>query len=324
MRRILIDNKIRSIASTYKDCLKRGQGKYKTPLEKLKTLKSSSILDDKEKEYVQLIIDKWENLILAEPPFTAIISDFERIYTTEGIAEETVADGSKKGKKFYEMIVDAMRYSYVQENIYPKIIYNLGIRTCVYCNAQYAFSYSSGRNVFSNYELDHWLPKSKYPYLCTSFYNLQPSCSKCNKSKLDRDDILPFCLYTNNPNELNPFRFSIDNESCALYLLTHKRDDLQVLFTSEETGLKENMDDLFDISVQYQAHKDVVEEIVWKDKIYNKTILEIYQDSFESLGFRKYDFNRFILSNFDKEEDILKRPLSKMTQDIAKQLGLIK
>ena len=78
------------------------------------------------------------------------------------------------------------------------------------------------------------------------------------------------------------------------------------------------MDYLFKISDQYQAHKGVVEEIVWKRKIYSKAILEIYQDSFSELGFRKSDFNRYILSNYDKEEGILKRPLSKMMQDIAK------
>lgn len=119
-------------------------------------------------------------------------------------------------------------------------------------------------------------------------------------------------------------KFSINNVSCAQYLLSHNRDVLRIAFASDEDGLKENMEQLFGISHQYQAHKDIVEEILWKSKIYNKTILDIYQDSFKELGFRKSDFNRFVLSNYDREEDILKRPLSKMMQDIAKQLGIIK
>ena len=83
------------------------------------------------------------------------------------------------------------------------------------------------------------------------------------------------------------------------------------------------MDALFHISTQYQAHKEMVEELIWKKQIYNSTFLDIYKDSFKQLGFKQTDFNRFILSNYDKDEDILKRPLAKMVQDIAKQLGII-
>ena len=217
-----------------------------------------------------------------------------------------------------------MRYDYVQETIYKDIVKKLDIRTCVYCNAQYAFSYSLGKDDFINYEIDHWMPKSKYPYLCTSFFNLQPSCPKCNKMKSQRDDVLPFCLFTNNAEDLNPFEFSVDNGSCALFLATNDKDKLRISFKAKDKQLGENMNSLFHITTQYQAHKDIVEELIWKQKIYNHTILDIYRDNFENLGFRKSDFNRFILSNYDMEEDILKRPLSKMMQDIAKQLGIIR
>ena len=35
------------------------------------------------------------------------------------------------------------------------------------------------------------------------------------------------------------------------------------------------------------------------------------------------DWNRFVLGNYDREEDIHKRPLAKLVQDVAKQLGVI-
>lgn len=107
-------------------------------------------------------------------------------------------------------------------------------------------------------------------------------------------------------------------------MVSHDKDKLKINFNSSEGNLKENMDKLFHISTQYQAHKDIVEEIVWKKQIYNKALFDIYSKSFKDLGFRQSDFNRFIISNYDKEEDILKRPLSKMVQDIAKQLDIIK
>lgn len=325
MRRILIDDSIRAIAREYKFQLERINGSYKPPYKKLNSLKKNSRLNANQKKYVGLIIEKWDELILLEPPFNQIIDEFEKIYTADEVSTIKIkSDSPNGGIEFYKKVVDAMRYDYVQENIYKDIIKKLGIRTCVYCNAQYAFSYSLGKDDFINYEIDHWMPKSKYPYLCTSFFNLQPSCPKCNKMKSQKDDILPFCLFTHNAEDLNPFEFSIDNGSCALFLATNDKEKIRISFKAKDKLLRDNMNNLFHITTQYQAHKDIVEELIWKQKIYNHIILDIYRDSFKSLGFRKSDFNRFILSNYDTEEDILKRPLSKMMLDIAKQLGLIK
>lgn len=325
MRRILIDDSIKAIAEEYKIQLEKGRRKYNPPCDNLNALKNDSRLDAKQKKYVELIIDKWDELILLEPPFNGMISEFEKIYTADEVSQVKInSDSPKDGIKFYKKVVDAMLYGYVQETIYKDIVKKLGIRTCVYCNAQYAFSYSLGKDDFINYEIDHWMPKSKYPYLCTSFFNLQPSCPKCNKMKSQKDDILPFCLFTHNAEDLNPFEFSVDNGSCALFLATNDKEKLKISFKAKDEKLRSNMNELFHISTQYQAHKDIVEELIWKQKIYNHTILDIYRDSFRGLGFRKSDFNRFILSNYYMEEDILKRPLSKMMQDIAKQLGIIK
>lgn len=324
MRRIFIDDRVRGIAKSFKDFLENGLGgKYKSPKKHLGELANNPLLNPQQKQYVQNIISEWDKLIVLEPPFDATIQKFDDIIPTDDIANELLGNNPNSKIVFYEEIVKAMRYDYVQKKVYPQIISQLGIKTCVYCNAQYAFSYDNGKDSFQNYEIDHWMPKSKYPYLCTSFFNLQPSCSKCNKSKSSKDDILPFCLFTDDKSKLNPFDFWVLNWTCVQYLATHDRDMLRIIFSSKEQGLKDNMDALFHISTQYQAHKDIVEELVWKKQIYNSTILDIYKDNFKQLGFKQADFNRFILSNYDKDEDILKRPFAKMVQDIAKQLGII-
>ena len=256
MRRILIDDRVRGVAKSFQVFLEKGLGcKYKSPKTHLEELANNPLLNPQQKQYVQLIISEWDNLIVLEPPFDVTIQKFESIFVAEKIATEQFGIAPKS---LYKEIVKAMRYDYVQETVYPKIINQLGIKTCVYCNAQYAFSYDNGRNSFQNYEIDHWLPKSKYPYLCTSFFNLQPSCTKCNKLKSNKDDILPFCLFTDDKSKLDPFDFSILHVSCAQYLATHDRDMLRIIFSSKEPGLKDNMDALFHISTQYQAHKEMV------------------------------------------------------------------
>ncbi len=68
----------------------------------------------------------------------------------------------------------------------------------------------------------------------------------------------------------------------------------------------------------------MAEELIWKSRAYNDTFMESYREAFDRLNIKDYHFKRFILGNFDRAEDIHKRPLSKMTQDIARQLGIIR
>lgn len=110
----------------------------------------------------------------------------------------------------------------------------------------------------------------------------------------------------------------------AKYMATAKSGDLEIVFDYPgNPKLKKGYENFFQISTLYKAHKDVAEELLWKKHVYNHVIREIYRDQFKELGFKDADFNRFILGNYDRTEDIHKRPLSKMTQDIAKDLGVI-
>lgn len=305
MRRLLIDAQKRQLAVKFRNELKEDRD----PLTDLRRLADN--LNGNEQQYVQAIIDRWDDLIVAEPNFNNMISYFERIIPPNDITS------------IYKKIVKAMGYDYVQKSIYPKFMMDLGIKTCVYCNAQYSFSYKDKRYTFGNYQLDHWKPESKYPYLSTSFFNLQPCCAHCNQMKLHRE--ATFNLYTASQDDnLFPMQFRILPESIAKYLSTHQKEDLKIIYECESEELKNNHEKLFHITTQYQAHKDIVEEIIWKKETYNSTFLDIYRNTFKNLGFSAGLFNRFIIGNYDTPEDIHKRPLSLMTQCLAKQLKLIK
>jgi hypothetical protein len=82
-------------------------------------------------------------------------------------------------------------------------------------------------------------------------------------------------------------------------------------------------DEIFSIEGIYKNHNDIAQELLTKAIIYNsaqeKSIMEI-RGLFDE---DKATYLRYLLGNYPYEEDILKRPLAKFTQDIAKQLGLI-
>jgi len=56
--------------------------------------------------------------------------------------------------------------------------------TCTYCNREYTFVYKrKGKGLVPQF--DHWFPKTHYPLLALSFYNLIPSCATCNTIKAE-------------------------------------------------------------------------------------------------------------------------------------------
>lgn len=339
MKRILINNSILALSKEYKDGLFLGRDtRFKKPIKD----SSSGNLYDLEKrlpddcknlkKYVSNIIEYYEEIIILPP------SKFETYYkkyfllTPETLSKKVdlKKDLSKKTqpkkKEFYKLVVEAMRYDAVRELDFLPFVKKMDIKACVYCNAQSAITtVKKGEKVSSKFELDHFYPKSKYPFLSTSFFNLQPCCSSCNKTKFNRN--AKFNLYTDDADEANidPFSFSLDRDSILDYLLSKKgkgkEKELKIEF-STYTSLQRNHDDLFQITNIYQEHTDIAEELLWKAKIYNESYKKSLKNSFSAISPNDSDFNRFLLGNYDQTEDIHKRPMAKLTQDIARQLDL--
>lgn len=333
MRRIYIDKKIVDLSNTYaKSLFSKKNSDFMLPL---------SLLNDLElflrylnlpdyANYVKTIKDKYCLLLILKPQYFDIVAKkYFNCYSTINLSKK-IQDSNKypltinyyfKSKKFYELIIDALRYDEVRNEFLP-YIYELGITSCVYCNAQFATTIINEKKKYSGkYELDHYYPKSKYPFLCTSFFNLQPSCANCNKSK--KDNPINFNLYTNDIDSISPFSFELEKNSLIKYMLDQKYVDLKLSFNCNDVKLKKNHEKNFHITELYETHKDVVEELIWKAKIYNKSYKDSLKQSFNNLFPNNTDFNRLILGNYTKPNQIHKRPLALLEQNIARQLKLI-
>ena len=77
-----------------------------------------------------------------------------------------------------------------------KISRMIGANTCPYCNRQYTFTIVESSENESGKEgkiarpaFDHWFPKSSYPLMSISLYNLIPSCTVCNSSAKGSTDV---------------------------------------------------------------------------------------------------------------------------------------
>lgn len=345
IKKIMINSTVESILENYKAQLRDVSGKYYV-VERLDTIIDEMNQREDQQllvEYLDLIRHNYEKLLSLPPwEYNGIIEQFEDILPqselTNSIVFQTFNSNQNRSTNaqeisIYELIVNIMDYKRVQKTLFPSIIRKLNIKTCVYCNTQFAIATDDNNAYF---QLDHCFPKSKFPYFCTSFFNLQPSCSSCNQRKSQMDPRFgPNKEYNlsiwKKPDEPNTdFHISIDKSSLVQYLKSassHDAEMLNILFGAGEATddtkqqILETLNTRFHLADQYNYLKDVAEEVIWRHLIYSKGyysgIEKEFSDLFPNI---KSQVDRLIYGNYLSEEEIYKRPLSKFMQDIKKQL----
>lgn len=338
MKRIVLTPVIEGYANEFLNDLKSLADK---PLDKLINLRDQITQQNQQYyNYVNTIIQHYDEIITAKPDdISTTIAGYFSQWTTLNKAVVFQINTTQVGaapkqvkKKFYQLVTDALGYDDVQEQVFPKYIKKMGIKSCVYCNGQYAISAKRskterGKKYRSTFTIDHYLPKSDYPYLATSFFNLYPACATCNQAKSSKPPLFELYINPLDPIERrNPFLFNLDKGSFVKYSMSGNSDDLEIKFgTRSGIPPQEAIDyeNYFHVGKLYGNLKDTVEEVIWKYRVYNKAGRKALYDSYGQLLPHKSDWNRFVLGNYDKEEDILRRPLAKLVQDVAKQLGII-
>ena len=259
--------------------------------------------------------------------------------TLQAVINEVTNEISKKYKKndSKPKIYQAVKYIFVDRgyeakisttsdtSIAYKLVENLGIKTCPYCNRNY-ISFVKTKKKKTRPQLDHFYPKAIYPFLACSFYNLIPSCSACNHMKSDDDSYKD----EKDGNLVHPY-----NVKDGDFTFSYTFDNLDILKSIDEKNIKfedeqkikitldrkyEKNNDYFQLETIYQNHKDIVIELILKEINYPKS----YIDELIKNGFgTEEEIYRFIFSNYLKIDDLHKRPLSKLTRDIVEELGIL-
>lgn len=204
-----------------------------------------------------------------------------------------------------------------------RLISLMEFSVCPYCNRAYITNYmEKDRRRKTTADLDHFYPKSKYPFLTLSLYNFIPSCQICNsRFKGDRFDAKNH-IYPFNEEFGENANFNIDSETID-YILTNNKDfDIKIKI-KDSNYLKSKITSsiqTFKLEEVYQVHKDYVQEILIKAKTFNSDRIEDLKQSFPDLYSDERKLQG-ILMNTDFI-DLSKRPLSKLTKDICTQYGI--
>lgn len=136
--------------------------------------------------------------------------------------------------------------------------------------------------------LDHYLPKSKYPMLSVVPYNLIPSCSDCNKDKLDevaqiheQETIHPY--YDDFNDEIWIKALIIEEEPISFNFYTEKPES----WSEEKYSRAKNHFKVFGLNKLYKpyAAELFVSEIKWIKRVFNRCGEEIAkQEIFERIS----------------------------------------
>lgn len=205
--------------------------------------------------------------------------------------------------------------NYYQKNL-QKIDFNKNLieiidlktcRICPYCGRNYIFTIEKGDNKLVKPTIDHFYPKSKYPYIAIFPFNLIPSCYTCNSSCKGEKEIDFYPYYDDKDDTKEPLKFKrnlTDINNYDIEIETDYKDTVEVL------KLKEF----------YNNHKVESDDLIEKSLIYNE---EYIQELFKTGLITKDDIKNFILGSYGKENKEKSLPLYKFVRDIAKELGLL-
>lgn len=205
----------------------------------------------------------------------------------------------------------------------------IGVTICPYCNRSYIYTLKQA-SVRPQY--DHYFPKSLYPYLALSMYNLIPCCAICNTAKHDYDT---FDRETLEENFIYPFRDEY-GQKIRFRTINHMNvNTLTGSFDHYEIGIEttedcdENLRTREEIATSklnllglYNKHKDFVKDIIFTTYIYNDDYFQNLVEAYPNLLRNAQEAENLVYMNYLDEEEWDKRVLSKLTHDIRREYQL--
>ncbi len=219
--------------------------------------------------------------------------------------------------------LDYLEKKHITWNAYSYVM-KLGLKTCPYCNRQYITPLYSEKGKVRG-DLDHFYPKSKYPFFSMSIYNLIPCCKFCNSSLKGATDF----SYKSNLNPLDDgfgenlkFRFELEDIELS------KNLDLKVVLSEEilenKTELMKNNAKEFKLETLYNYHIDEVRDLILKKVVYNESYINELRSTLKEVLNEDVTNERiveFIINNSIDENKLHERTLSKLYKDIVEQLN---
>lgn len=211
--------------------------------------------------------------------------------------------------------------AYRNKNQCKETIDNLRIFYCAYCNKdeiEVVDDNPEDDEMKLYGTIDHFFSHSRYPYLALSFFNLIPSCHKCNSQLKGHK---AFGLNTH----INPFDKSFNDIFKFRYqgspLIDSKDLTIEIINNQE---FPNNQIAVFNLERRYNTSpvKQVVLAGILGYNNYSQDILEAISDQIGNLTLSIEQYHHFYGLPVDAN-DIIKTQLGKLKRDICIQIGVL-
>lgn len=202
-----------------------------------------------------------------------------------------------------------------KKNVNNLIVTQLDIKVCPYCNENYIINRSAK---YTSAQLDHFFNKTQNPLFAICLYNLVPVCATCNRIKSTKD------------LKISPYDTSVNREQMYITYIPKSLDymtnpnDIDVFFKHYGADGSNVLSDIKQLHIDgsYKFHTDYIQELLKKAYVYNKTEIKELYHQFPKLFKNEEDVIRTVFGNYIQSDDLNKRPLSKITKDILKELNI--
>lgn len=205
------------------------------------------------------------------------------------------------------------------------------VKYCPYCNSELVYSvkfprkFKDGSRCFHHLTrsaFDHFYPRSKYPFLGVSIYNLIPACQRCNsglKGAYSADLTGVAHPYVDDVHEGMKFvpvisSVGTDPENyrtvSEIYLVERTRGGCP---KGVQYGKLFGLDHVY--STQYTVEAS---DAIWKAGRFSKAYVESKVKEWASAGLAKQDVERVLYGAPLNPDEIDRQRLSKLTIDIMK------
>lgn len=188
---------------------------------------------------------------------------------------------------------------------------------CPYCKRNYVnVIVSENKQRKIKPDLDHFYPKSLYPFLAVTLSNLIPSCLTCNqrcKGNIDTFEVKPHIYPPDNVFKL--LNFTYNHFPKKIVIKIDKTFD-KLNTTKEEV---ENHLETFLIEETYSGHTEILDLIKEKYDKYSESKIDDLSTMIE--GLNKTNIKNIVFYEYEKlKNDDNKEPLSKLKLDLYKDI----
>lgn len=193
----------------------------------------------------------------------------------------------------------------------------IGVNVCPYCNRNFVFTLKNKNRP----QYDHFFPKSRYPYLSVSMYNLVPCCQTCNSLKSANDPFVKSIVYPFEEEFGYNIYFEINTEDIYTYI--GLSDDFEILIGYNEDLVDISMvekvkssDEIFNLKNLYNKHKDYAKKILKNKYIYTDEYCESLIKSYPLLFTNIDELKNTIYLNSLEKDKWGDQVLAKFTYDL--------